>query len=156
MLSRAAHAADLGQAPAECIEQPALPHTVSNALTDLRRLCQLGDGGPILTKAAERLAAEPSRPDHQVREPQPAAGRDHLLADRDAAQVIAAPLRDLRHVEADEGLYDLVSGTRRQLRRALHRRLLSVDVPFADDAEEASVADRQSLSGRQTVAVRKL
>src|SRR5262249_40196618 len=62
--------ADLRHAPAERVEQPALPHAVAYALADVRRLRELSDGGPVVAEAARGLPEEPPGPDDEVREPE--------------------------------------------------------------------------------------
>src|SRR5262249_42894577 len=129
-------AADLAEAPAERVQQPALPRPVADALADLGRLGNLGDRATVLPEAAVRLAEKPARPHDEVGQLEPPAGRDDLLADRDRARVVAAPFRLLRHREADQRVDGLDARARRHLRGALVRGLLGLHVALTDAAHE--------------------
>ena len=58
--------AELGEAPAEGVEEPRLPGPVSDAIGELERLLKLCDGLAIAPEAAVRLAQEPGRVHHVV------------------------------------------------------------------------------------------
>ena len=88
VLAGALDASDLPEAPAERVEQPALPDAIADPVADLRGLGEAHDRRAVFAQAAERLAEKPARPDHQVRQAETAAAGDRPLAERDAPPIV--------------------------------------------------------------------